>query len=103
MKPYLILRAAGFRLDDIYQYTLANWGQEQADRYIEGLFEHFGNIASGKVLLRPVPAEFEVDGMVSRYEKHFVYSKALSTGQTGIVTILHERMHQIERFSEDFK
>ena len=103
MKPYLILRVAGFRLDDIYQNTLANWGQKQAERYIEGLFEHFENIASGKVLLRPVPAEFEVDGMVSRYEKHFVYSKTLSTGQTGIATILHERMHQIERFSEDFK
>jgi len=103
MKPYLILRAASVRLDDIYQYTLANWGQKQTDQYIEGLFEHFDDIASGKVFPRPVPAEFEVNGLVSRYEKHFVYSKTLSTGQTGIVTILHERMHQIERFSEDFK
>ncbi len=37
-----------------------------------------------------------------RYKKHFVYWKYLSSGDVGIVTVLHERMHQIERFKEDF-
>ena len=36
--------------------------------------------------------------LVFRYEKHLVYSKILSAGKIGIVTILHERMHQLERF-----
>lgn len=31
-----------------------------------------------------------------------VYWRRLSGGDIGIVTILHERMHQIERFREGF-
>ena len=30
------------------------------------------------------------------------YWRYLSNGDIGIVTILHERMHQIDRFREDF-
>ena len=40
--------------------------------------------------------------LVFRYEKHLVYSKILSAGKIGIVTILHERMQHIERFRGDF-
>ena len=38
-----------------------------------------------------------------RFEKHFVYWKTLGSGEIGIVTILHERMHQLDRFREDFE
>jgi hypothetical protein len=31
-----------------------------------------------------------------------IYWKILSNGDIGIVTVLHARMHQIERFREDF-
>ncbi len=58
---------------------------------------------SHEVLSRPIPAEFGVDGFFFRYEKHFVYWKYLTSGDVGIVTILHERMHQIERFQNDFQ
>ncbi len=101
MSAYLVLKAAGFRLDDIYQYTLNEWGEKQAEKYIRGLFEHFVGIADQSVLSHPIPAEFGVDGFVSKYEKHYVYWKSLSGGQVGIVTVLHERMHQIERFQKD--
>ena len=37
-----------------------------------------------------------------RYITRFVYWRRLSNGDIGIVTILHERMHQIGRFGEDF-
>ena len=47
------------------------------------------------------PAEFGVDGCVFRYEKDYVYWKRLDNGDVGIVTVLHERMHQIDRFWED--
>ena len=32
---------------------------------------------------------------------HFIYWKTLSDGAVGIVTVLHERMHRVERFQED--
>ena len=36
-----------------------------------------------------------------RYERHFVCWRRLPNDGIGIVTILHERMHQIDRFRED--
>ena len=95
--------AASHRLDEIYRYTRDRWGTEQADRYIIGLFEAFDRIESHGVVSKPVPAEFGVEGYYFRYERHFVYWRKLSNGDIGVVTILHERMHQIDRFSEDLE
>jgi plasmid stabilization system protein ParE len=50
---------------------------------------------------RPVPAEFGGDGFYFRHEHHFVYWRRLSDGDIGIVTILHERMHQMDRLRDD--
>lgn len=102
MTTVRIQEAASRRLDDIYRYTLEQFGAAQAARYIEGLFEAFGKIATHGVLSRPVPAAFGVDGFTFRYESHVVYWRRLSNGDIGIVTLLHERMHQIDRFREDF-
>ena len=103
MTAYLVLKSAKFRIKNIYKTSLNNWGNRQATVYIEGLFNHFEGIVSGEVLLTPIPAEFEVEGYLSRYKKHFVYSKTLKSGKIGIVSVLHQRMHQIGRFEEDFK
>ena len=102
MAAIRIQEAASHRLDEIYRYTRECRGNEQADRYITGLFEAFDKIETRGVTSRPVPAEFGVDGYFFRYERHFVYWRRLSNGDIGIVTILHERMHQIDRFREDF-
>jgi toxin ParE1/3/4 len=97
-----IQEAATHRLDEIYRYTRDRWGAEQAERYITGLFEAFGRIESHGVTSRPVPAEFGVEGYICRYERHVIYWRRLSNGDIGIVTVLHERMHQIDRFRADF-
>ena len=95
--------AASYRLDEIYRYTRNRWGTQQADRYIAGLFDACDGIADHRTLSRPIPAEFGIEGYFFRYERHFVYWRRLSNGDIGIVTILHERMHQIDRFREDFQ
>ncbi|MDE2464183.1 MAG: type II toxin-antitoxin system RelE/ParE family toxin [Alphaproteobacteria bacterium] len=97
-----IQEAASHRLDEIYCYTRDRWGIEKADCYVIGLFEAFDRIESRRITSRPVPAEFGVEGYVCRYERHFIYWRRLSNGDIGIVTILHERMHQIDRLREDF-
>jgi plasmid stabilization system protein ParE len=94
--------AASYRIDEIYRYTRDRWGEQQADRYVTGLFQEFSRIETHAVTSRPVPAEFGVDGYFFRYERHVVYWRRLSNGDIGIVTILHEKMHQIRRFREDF-
>lgn len=102
MPAIRIQDAASHRLDDIYRYTRGRWGDDQAEKYITGLFEAFNRIAAHRGGSKPVPAEFGVEGFFFRYEHHFVYWRHLSNGDIGIVTILHERMHQIDRFRDDF-
>lgn len=97
-----IQEAASIRLDDIYRYTRDRWGYEQAERYITGMFEAFERIDTHGILSRPIPAAFGVDGYFFRYERHFVYWRRFANGDVGIATILHERMHQLDRFREDF-
>ncbi len=99
---FRVQEAASYRLDEIYRYTRAHWGKRQADRYITGLFEAFAGISSHHTPSRPIPAELGIEGYFFHHERHFVYWRKLSDGDVGIVTILHERMHQIERLREDF-
>lgn len=102
MSAVRVQAAASHRLDEIYRYSRYRWGVDQADRYIRGLFEAFDKIASHGVLSKPIPAAFGVDGYYFRYERHYVYWRWLTNGDIGIVTILHERMHQMSRFREHF-
>ena len=101
MAAVRIQEAASHRLDEIYRHTRDRWGVEQADRYITGLFEMFARIEGHMVMSRPIPAEFGVEGYWFRYERHIVYWRRLTNGGIGVVTILHERMHQLDRFRED--
>jgi toxin ParE1/3/4 len=101
MTAFRVSAIAGQRLDEIFVYTLGTWGQEQAEIYIRGLFTCFGRIARHELLWRAIPAEFGVDGYCCRFEHHYVYWRLLANGDAGIVTILHERMHQMDRFRED--
>ncbi len=103
MTEVRVQRAAAVRIDEIYKYTRERWGEAQADSYVTGLFEAFGNIGEGTVGSRPIAAEFEVDGFWFRYRKHYVYWKILDDGTIGIVTVLHERMHQVGRMLEDWE
>ena len=102
MSAYLILDDAEHRLAEIIDYTQANWGDEQAVRYFNGFVERFRQIAARAFPWRPIPAVFDLEGYVCRYERHFIYWKILGDGTVGIVTVLHERMHQIERVRKAF-
>jgi toxin ParE1/3/4 len=102
MAAVRIQEIASLRLDAIYRYTRDRWGQEQADHYITGLFAAFERIETHEVLSKPIPAEFGVEGFFFRYQRHFLYWRRLGNADIGIVTILHERMHQIDRFRADF-
>ncbi|MCD9032911.1 type II toxin-antitoxin system RelE/ParE family toxin [Luteimonas sp. Y-2-2-4F] len=94
--------SASYRLDEIYRYTRDRWGAQQAERYIVGLFEAFDGLETHETPSRPIPAEFGIEGYFFRHERHVVYWRRLSNGDIGIVTILRERMHQIDRLRDDF-
>jgi toxin ParE1/3/4 len=101
MSGFRVSATAERRLREIHAYTHDAWGEAQADRYIHGLFAAFEDIAAGRRIGRAVPAEFGVDGFYIRQDRHYIYWRRLSDGAVGIVTVLHERMHQIDRFRDD--
>lgn len=103
MAKFRVQDAASLRIDEIYRYTQKAWGQRRAEAYLGGLFAAFERADHPKTRSRPIPAAFGVDGYYFRYEKHFVHWRRLSSGDIGIVTILHERMHQLDRFREDLQ
>lgn len=100
MSAYRLSPAADHQLDGIYDHSASTWGEEQADRYLGGLFDYFSKITSRRIVWRPIPAEFEVDGYFGKYEHHFVYWKEFEDGSVGIAAILHERLHRIERLQD---
>jgi toxin ParE1/3/4 len=99
---YLVQKSASFKIDEIYRYTLNQWGKKQAFEYISGLFDSFSKIEECKVSSKSIPSEFAINGFYFQYQKHFVYWKYLSKGEIGIVTVLHQKMHQIRQFKETF-
>ena len=101
--PTRLQPAALARLDEIFIYTRERWGDEQARRYSDGLFAAIDGIADRTTRSRPIPAEFEVRGCYFRYEHHFVYWQRFSNGDIGIVSILHEQMHQMKRLRDDLR
>jgi toxin ParE1/3/4 len=94
---FFVEPTADQRLDEIYDYTADQWGEDQADRYIQRLFERFAAIAAKRVPWRVLPAEFGLPLYYARADHHIVYWRERTDGVIGIVTILHERMHQLEQ------
>jgi len=97
MSVFFVEPTADQRLDEIYDFTADHWGEEQADRYVQRLFERFAAIAARRVPWRALPPDFGVPLYYARAEHHIVYWRERADGGIGIVTILHERMHQFEQ------
>jgi len=100
---YFIQPAASTRLEEIYRYTLQSFGPAQADKYLDGAFGFFEDIAQRRVAWKRIPGEFGVDGFFGRYQSHFVFWKLRSDGQIAIVAILHRRMDLARRLQEDVR
>jgi plasmid stabilization system protein ParE len=96
-----IQNSTSLKIDEIYRYTVKTWGEKQAKAYISGLFESFDNIGNSLVISYPIPADFSINGFYFRYEKHYIYWRYLNNDDIGIVTVLHERMHQIKQFNKE--
>ena len=73
MSVVFVEPTADQRLDEIYEFTAEQWGEEQADRYIQRLFERFAAIAARRVPWRALPPEFGVPLFYARAEHHIVY------------------------------
>lgn len=85
-------------LDSIWDYTLQEWGDAQAETYTEGLYQTCQQIADGQTVVRRFPASPKVSG-VCRYERHYIFF-VQPKHKTIVIAILHERMDMIARVKD---
>jgi toxin ParE1/3/4 len=65
---FTVSAIASQRLDEIFAYTRDNWGVEEAEVYIRGLFGCFDQIGRQQIVGRAISAEFGMEGYYHRHE-----------------------------------
>ena len=90
MSNWRISRRARSDLAEIWRYTHSQWGLEQADRYLAGLYEAFQKLVANPSLGRPVP---QVPKATFKYRcgSHLIFHRR-HRKTLYIVRILHESM-----------
>ncbi|PHR59703.1 MAG: plasmid stabilization protein ParE [Robiginitomaculum sp.] len=83
--------AAQADIEDIYHYTLQNWGIEQAEKYIRALGASCHDLGYGS------KRGLDVGNIRPGYKKlscgsHFIFFKVTDTEKTEIIRILHQSM-----------
>ncbi|WP_428426574.1 type II toxin-antitoxin system RelE/ParE family toxin [Pararhizobium sp.] len=107
MSGYLFYRPADVAQDRIWKDTVVQWGEAQAVTYITVLHVHLQTLSETKALWRrlpsdlAIPADLKVHAYFSRYERHYLFFRALPSGKIGVMAILHERMDIPVRLHED--
>ena len=92
MSKYIISKLAEKDLTGIWQYTVANWSQEQANKYVGGLLNTCSEIASNPEA-HGQPYEYVRAGYRKyAYGRHVIFYKVLEDGNILISRILHKRM-----------
>lgn len=102
MSTYKLTPMARATLADIYAYTLGEWGEAQADKYLDGFYSLFSQIAAKECVWRPIPPEYDIGGYFTRYERHFVYWRLGKDDSLIIAAINHVRMLQMDRLKAAF-
>lgn len=90
MAVYSLSKKAAADLDGIYEYTILNFGLEQARDYLLGLHERFQSLADHPLHGRSAD-ELAPDLRCSEYQSHVVFYTRKTNG-VRIVRVLHESM-----------
>ncbi|MEN1705337.1 MAG: type II toxin-antitoxin system RelE/ParE family toxin [Planctomycetota bacterium] len=88
-------------IKQIWRYTAEQWGEDQADAYVRGLYEAIEKAGQNRLTWRQLRHP-EITGIYFvRYRHHYVFFRELSEERLGIVSVLHERMDLPHRLLDD--
>lgn len=93
--------AANHRLDEIWHYSVEQWDEVQAEKYLRGLFQAVEGVSARRFLWKPVQEAGFAGVFYFRYERHFIFFRELGGGDLGVLTILSDRMDLPRRLLED--
>ncbi len=90
MTAYLLTPAARADLDDIWDYTVATWGEAQAEIYLRAIAAACAGLVSGTT------ASLDAAHVREGYRKaisgrHVLFYREIA-GQAVVIRILHQRM-----------
>lgn len=78
----------------IIDYSISEFGIEQAGRYYEGLKRRFDSILNGTAYVTDY--SFVRDGLMRvNYESHAIYYKKIAEDEILIMRILHQQMNEL--------
>ena len=99
MASYYLTNTAVEDLENIWNYTLDEWSESQADKYYQGLVDCFQDLAANPVLGKDY--EGIATGLLGfRFNKHLVFYRVIDPDLIEITRILHGRMDLKVRFWE---
>jgi len=99
MAGFRLLRRARLDLLDVGAFTADRWGDDQAERYLIGLFAGFQTLVDRPELRRPfVAIPPYLRALVG---KHAVFYRVTADGELLIVRVLHAAMLPALHLSND--
>lgn len=98
-----IYPAAIAAIKEIWRYTDREWGEEQANVYVRGLYQAIEDAGRNKTVWREVEHASFRDVFFIRYEHHYLFFRELGAGRLGLISVLHENMDLPNRLREDLE
>jgi len=99
MAKYELTHKAVEDLAKIWEYTIDNWSEKQADKYYNSLLESFQDIANNPELGKNYD-EIKNNLYGLKKSRHIVFYRKRINQPIEITRILHERMDLKNRLSE---
>ncbi len=98
MTQFILSPAAKNDLDGIWNYTVKEWGEAQAERYMRDIKGACYGLASGN------QNSLSAENIKAGYRKslvgsHLLFFKILDDGTINIIRILHQQMDILQHFS----
>jgi len=91
MSKCAVFKPANETLDEVWRYSLDNWGQKKAEEYIKGLFATMQKAASRETLWRGLREQTNLEVYFVKYLRHYLFFRELEDDLIGIVSVIHER------------
>ncbi len=88
------------QIEDIWLYTERNWGEAQADTYVNGLFDLLESLPKKKHLWRAVPHDALHGALCASYREHVIFFRQFPSLTLGVIAVLHQSRDIPNRLKE---
>jgi hypothetical protein len=81
-KAWFLTDRAEAAVAEIYDYTYLAWGEDQAEKYIQGIFDRFEAISLHLIFWRPIKLEYGVSGFLHAMGSTSSFGASLARGKS---------------------